>query len=47
MKNETSGTCSMHEGDEKYNKILARKPKRKRPFGKWEHNIKVDITKIR
>jgi hypothetical protein len=27
--------------------IFARKPKRERPFGKWEDNIKVDITKIR
>jgi hypothetical protein len=28
-------------------KILARKPKRKRSFGKWDDNIKENLTEIR
>jgi hypothetical protein len=49
-KNERSGACSTHGGDENAYKIFVGKPEGKRPLRRrrrrWEDNIKTNLKEI-
>jgi hypothetical protein len=40
------GTCSAHGNDDKCVQNLGRKSERKKPLGRWEDNIRVDLWEL-